>query len=53
MWRLEHSTALWWWLLIPIAILILFYLHRKRNQKLQLLGNPEKIRSLIISENIH
>lgn len=51
MWRLEHSTALWWWLLIPIAILILFYLHRKRNQKLQLLGNPEKIRSLIISEN--
>lgn len=51
MWRLEHSTALWWWLLIPIAILILFYLHRKRNHKLQLLGNPEKIRSLIISEN--
>lgn len=51
MWRLEHSTALWWWLLIPIAIMILFYLHQKRNKKLQLLGNPQKIRSLIISEN--
>lgn len=51
MWRLEHSTALWWWLLIPIAIMILYYLHNKRNQKLQLLGNVQKIRALIISEN--
>lgn len=51
MWRLEHSTALWWWLLIPIAIMILYYLHHKRNQKLQSLGNVQKIRALIISEN--
>lgn len=51
MWRLEHITALWWWLIIPVAVAAIYYLTQKRTKKLSTLGNPEKIRSLIQSES--
>ncbi len=51
MWRLEHIAALWWWLIIPIAVMAIYSLTQKRTKKLSSLGNPEKIRSLIQSES--
>lgn len=51
MWRLEHITALWWWLVIPIAVMIIYYLTQNRLKKFQTLGNPQKIRALIQSES--
>jgi len=47
MWRLEHISALWWWLVIPLALLALFWLTRKNMQRLNAIGNPERIKALI------
>lgn len=47
MWRLEHIEALWWWLLIPVSILLLIWIRGRRQQNWSELGNPTRIQSLL------
>ena len=47
MWRFEHISTLWWWLLIPVTILLIGYLRAQRDKRISGMGNPQKVRALI------
>ncbi|MCO5234398.1 MAG: VWA domain-containing protein [Chitinophagales bacterium] len=47
MWRVEHISAFWWLLTIPIIIILFLYFKRRREQKLEKLGDSDKIKDLI------
>lgn len=47
MWRLEHIEVLWWWMLIPLFIIGVYWISKQRTKKIQQLGNPQKVKSLL------
>lgn len=47
MWRFEHIDVLWWWILIPLFLLGIYWITQQKNKRLQKLGHPEKIKSLM------
>ena len=51
MWRLEHIEILWFWMVIPVTVLLIQILLKRREKKLRSFGNSEKIIALIQSES--